>query len=153
MAFRVYGYAWDKNIAYSIPFILCFLTKEGDDSCWILTHKDQFVDLEIICIVSSVLKWLKAKSQKPDSVVLCMLLEYGNGSHWYCVLSFRKVVALWIDGDEHVEMSVINSEKWLLARFPFVQVKITWIQVHCKRTLCFTVFAFLTSTIIPFVFV
>lgn len=90
-AFGVYGYAWDKNIAYSIPFILCFLTKEGEDSCWSLTHKDQFVDLEIICIVWSVLKWLKAKSQKPDSVVLCMLLEYGNGSYWYCVLSFRKV--------------------------------------------------------------
>lgn len=43
----------------SIPFILCFLMKEGDKSYWSLKHKDQFVVLEISCIVSSVLKWLK----------------------------------------------------------------------------------------------
>lgn len=90
-AFWIYGYVWDKNRAYSIPFILCFLTKEGDNSCWSLKDKDQFVDLEIICIVSSILKWLKAKWQKPDPMLLCTLSEYGYSSRWYHAFLSRKL--------------------------------------------------------------
>lgn len=77
----------------SIPFILCFLTKEGDNSCWSLKHKGQFVDLEIICILSSILKWLKAKPQKSDSMLFCTLLEYRCGSRWYCAQKLFEVTS------------------------------------------------------------
>ena len=81
----------------SVPSIICLLTK---DSCWSLKHKDWFVDVEMICILSSILKRFKTKSEWPDSVHLCMLVQHRNISHYsfnfffiflfaFCLSSFK----------------------------------------------------------------